>query len=181
MIDSITLFADALETAHIPRLLRNGKIISNTENDIRIFQGYLGNLRVRLNGSKIVIDGSLAEFQFGSNIHTLNFETLKTILLEIGKILGVPIKLFKIIRFEIGANLIMKNSVHLYNKLFGEMSRYDKTNYPNFQGVLYSNTLSSLQFYDKIRQLKRKKKLDLSGLEYENLLRFEKKIQKKSP
>ena len=127
----------------------------------------LDNLIIKIYTSYITIEGSLAQFYYGENLHLLGREEIKQAIDLLSGILQLDINSAYVTRIDIAATFEMSHNAKCYFPFLGGCARrkknldYETTRYYNSKGE--KNPQSSV-FYDKGNQLRE---------EESYLLRFE--------
>jgi hypothetical protein len=182
MIDSIRLLIESDFTIRddferIEKLLESKKITTN-EDGRRTMSGRIRNLKVYMYSSGLIIDGSLTKFYYGTNQFSLNRKTINNAISELEGLIGFDLYQAKVLRVDIGENLILKNPVKDYFDLLGYVSRYERLEFPN--GVGYSTRKKHISFYDKVKEVKKAKETLCSLFTEHYVLRYEYKLLSQS-
>lgn len=177
MIDTVRLKLVCDETDLLVNSLTDPKeIVNRTTGEIK-YEGKSKNLVVLVDGSKISISGSLAKHHLGSNYQTLTRETTKRAIEELSDHLLLPIEQAKVFRIDVGVNLLMDNPILEYCRLLYSAGRYHRREQK--YGLLYSNSLRALAFYDKNQDLKRCRESIPKDLKGKHLLRYERRVYRR--
>lgn len=142
-----------------------------------IHKGMLKNLRVKVTGGGVSINGSLPKFHIGNNYLTLTRDGVEEAIEELSDLLSLPIGQAKVFRLEVGTNLVMDNPLIQYFRMLGSSGRYHRIELKH--GVLYKNSLRGLLFYDKKADMKRHKEQIPESLSGKYLLRYERKLNRR--
>ena len=127
----------------------------------------LDNLIIKIYTSYITIEGSLAQFYYGENLHLLGREEIKQAIDLLSGILQLDINSAYVTRIDIAATFEMSHNAKCYFPFLGGCARrkknlgYETTRYYNSKG---GKNPQSFLFYDKGNQLRE---------EESYLLRFE--------
>lgn len=119
----------------------------------------LDNLIIKIYTSYITIEGSLAQFYYGENLHLLGREEIKQAIDLLSGILQLDINSAYVTRIDIAATFEMSHNAKCYFPFLGGCARrkknldYETTRYYNSKGE--KNPQSSV-FYDKGNQLWKK-------------------------
>jgi hypothetical protein len=60
-------------------------------------------------------------------------------------------------RFDIGYNFVLDNKIQYYMTCLGDVTRFKKTIYCNYETIQYSNSTRSIIFYDKLKEARKSK------------------------
>jgi hypothetical protein len=119
----------------------------------------LNNLIIKIYTSSITIEGSLAKFYYGENLHLLGREEIKQAIDLLSGILQLDINSAYVTRIDIAATFEMSHNAKCYYSFLGGCARrkknldYGTSRYYNSKGE--KNSQSSV-FYDKGYQLWKK-------------------------
>lgn len=141
--------------------------------------GNLENLRVKNNGNKVSVIGSLAKFYFGDNIQQLTRKDSELAVEKISDLLQLPMQESKIFRMDIGNNFILNFPLQNYYSCLGDLSRFKKSQIANNQSLLYTTSTKTLQFYDKVSEVKRTRQSLPEVFTGRNVLRYELQLKKR--
>ena len=177
MYDTIGMFLEnhSLNEA----LIRNTKVSFMTETGEITVTGTLANLRIKKTGYKVSVIGSLPKFYFGDNLQHLTRKDSELAVEKISDLLQLPIKESNIFRLDIGYNFILNYPVQNYYICLGKLSRFKKSQIANNQSLLYTTSTKTLQFYDKVREIKRTKQSLPEKYTGRNVLRYELQLKKR--
>ncbi len=171
MLDTIGMF---LENNYLKEgLLTHPKETYNQETGEVVQYGYLKNLRVKANGDKVSVIGSLPKFYLGSNLQQLTRKDTELAIEKASDLLQLPLKESKIFRLDLGANLIVNEPLQNYYSCLGQLSRFQKSFIANKRSLLYTTSTKALEFYDKTREMKRTKQMIPILYSGKNILRYE--------
>ncbi len=136
--------------------------------------GKLEGLRVSVRNSGLFIDGSLAKFYYGDNIHTLTRATTEEAIQKLGDLIHADMTWAEVKKFEFGTNFSMRYEVARYLALLGVLPKMQQG---NFAGSVYyepkgDEKYQRICFYDKRAEATNKKVTLPAGLG-DNLLRYE--------
>lgn len=126
----------------------------------------LDNLIIKIYNSSITIEGSLAKFCYGDNLHLLRREEIKQAIDLLGNILLLDINSAHVTRIDIAADFEMSHNIKEYLPFLGNYSRH-KRNLCKGTTLYYISKSHTCVFYDKGKELQGK-----DGAE-SCLLRFE--------
>jgi hypothetical protein len=173
MIDTVhaTLYINWQHINNIQKLLESMQSShDNFNTGIRTYGGGLRNLRIKINESRIKVEGSLATFHHGNNVESLTHETAKLAIEELSDCLSLPMKDAQLNRLDIAQNLALKYQAASYYPYFGERPRMQRLE--QGKGLYYRNTLGDRVFYDKTPDLPKIKSIVIDANELK-LTRFE--------
>ena len=181
MYDTLCIKVDrygADDFAGIPALLTNRKEWINKETGSVNIRGNLRNFRISISLGGISIQGSLAKFYFGDNLHTLDVRTAKEAIGELSHELGISFDEAHITRLDFGANLFLKYSPAGYFTLLSNHQQLQRREYEG-ESIYYNrraknwNNLLELSFYDKSVEYRKKTGPLPTGYAGKNILRYE--------
>jgi len=177
MYDTLGMFLDN-------SFLKEGLLSNPTESYNQstgeiILRGNCENLRVKRNGDKVSVIGSLPKFFLGSNLQQLTRKDTELAIEKASDLLQLPLGQSKILRLDIGANFTLKEPLSNYYTCLGHLSRFKKSLIANKQSLLYITTQKALEFYDKSREMKRSKQSIPDLYNDKNILRYELHLTKK--
>jgi len=116
---------------------------------------YHKNFRIRVNVSTIKIQGSLAKYYLGTNIHTLRFEDIEPAIKQLGNELNLPIQRGELNRIDFSTVFIVKHPPSTYySKLSFHNTMRERTLIGN--SLYFENNSRQMVFYDKIKELENK-------------------------
>ncbi|MGY6522423.1 MAG: phage/plasmid replication domain-containing protein [Mongoliitalea sp.] len=141
-------------------------------------RGRLKNLNVLLTQTGISIKGSLPKFYQGNNLKDLTIEEIKLALQKIENDLSISLYKAKITRIDIGFNLAMKYEPKFYFTGLGEKSQMHRSMI-NSTSLYYTNTIKTLNLYDKNKEFYKTSRIPSSFNLQKNLLRYELRLNKK--
>lgn len=141
--------------------------------EVKIY-GYLQNLRVMICQGGVSITGSLPKYYYPDNLYTLDRKTTKETIQKLCDELHLPVNKAKITSFEFGTHFLVSQPVAAYLKLLGEMPYLRRYQFNN--DSLYYQTVGeqkTLNFYDKVKEAKKRKIVLPQCYIDSNLLRYE--------
>lgn len=142
--------------------------------------GWVGNYRVFCNESGILLQGSLAKYHLGDNIHTLTRSGAREAIQKLSDELHLPIDRAKVTRVDVSTVLPMSRPPNEYLPFLGEKSRFVRVQATN--DTLYYNTdKMQLVFYDKKKEAKKNRVEIPIGLVDANMLRYEVRFLNRLP
>ena len=176
MIDTIRIYSEDVRTLKSFDKDRLSDLKETTKDDYKYYTGYIDNLYVKKTTRTITITGSLAKFYFGNNIEVLSRIQIIDSIKKLEEKLNLDLSNFRISRIDIGVTFEMENSVQSYLDSLIEIPRYKLVTYEN-ESKSFQNKSKSLNFYDKVAEMNRKKstqeQITELGLSNSNLLRYE--------
>lgn len=147
------------------------------EYGIPVIKGTLRNLKVRINRSKITIEGSIHVFWKGNNLEAMTFHEFIEAIDLLQAMLNLPIDDARVSRLDFSGNIIVKHPVDAYFTYFGQKSRFRKQVMES--GVMYCSEELVHVFYDKIKSQRRKREEVPEYFQKKNVLRFEMRFIRK--
>lgn len=159
----------------IANRLSSVKQVTDTgTGEVRYF-GSLGGLKVTIYTSSIYIVGSLSKYYNGSNIFTLNRRDTERAVQKLSDELGADVSTAKVTYLEFGDAFVMQSPVEEYLKRLGHYPRLYRNSQPDtlyyrHRGIVQPKTIC---FYDKTKELRKKKETLPDGLNGQNILRYE--------
>ena len=135
------------------------------------YQGYLGNLRVTLFDYKLTIKGSLSLYAMGNQLEAMNLIDARQAIVNLSAILRLPIEKAEVKRLDITANIQTNFKPATYYNYLGKAGRYKRLEQDN--GLYYRKGKSKLLIYDKLREMRNKKKPVPEDYVGRNILRYE--------
>lgn len=177
MYDTIGMFLE--NDFFRENLISNSRETINKETGEIIVTGEKENMRIKRRGNKITVIGSLPKFYFGSNVQELTRKDTELAIEKLSDELKLPFNESRIFRLHIGANIILIEPLQNYYASLGSLPRFKKSEIANKNTLLYSTSTKSLEFYDKIKEMKRSKQLIPEKLIGRNVLRYEVHLTKR--
>lgn len=183
MIDTITLFINSHDhsQAFCFSKLSSPKFTINENTGEMLQSGYINNLYVRNTGRGILITGSLAKYIFSNNLENPSLQDIETCLKQLSIELNFSLKYALVYRLDIGYNFILESPISYYMACLGDISRFKKTVYNNYETIQYSNSQRTILFYDKLSEAK-KRKVDIPDRFkslYGHILRYELQMKRR--
>lgn len=143
--------------------------------EVRTF-GSLESLKVSIYPNGLSIIGSMPKYLYGNNICPLDRHTTAEAIEKIADALHISLSEAKVTGFEYGCNFVMKHRVKEYLDRLGDMPRLQRYRF-NPQTLYYKHRGQEqpkvFAYYDKIADARKKKMPIPDGLQNENLLRCE--------
>ena len=134
----------------------------------------------------ILLRGSLSKFYFGDSLATMSFEEVKIALDELYRHTQLNLHEAYVLSLEFGASLIVSRPPCEYLKLFGNCKYFNRMNVNSSTGeiktVTYCKKSRRLKFiaYDKLAEMKDKRRNIPDLYKEKNVLRLEFAINKKA-
>jgi len=172
MYDTITIWLETNQSAACAQRLEKAKDIVDQNTGLVQTNGYIGNLRVKLNPNGILVEGSLPKFLHGSNFESFSKNETKEAINKLSDSLQLNFKPGVIKRIDVAANIKMDNPVNLYFDNLGKSKHYKRSIYGKNETLYYNNYKKKMAFYDKGKEMKRKKNYP-ENLSRDNYLRYE--------
>jgi len=146
--------------------------ITRKKNGLMVFMWEVGNMKIRLDERALWIEGSLTKYSVGDNLKSADKEQLKAAIDKLGDILGVDLYKGVVTRLDIAANIRTMYPVKEYYPFLINLSRLNRNELHN--GLSFGNTLRYVSFYDKIKEMKRKKEVEVDdAFVNQHILRYE--------
>lgn len=188
MYDRVTLYIQSTSydtTQRISSFLDGVEVTSDCSTGEESLKGKYGTMTVYMQSNGIVsINGSLAKFLNGDNVHTLNREDAEAAVMKLSDGFKVDPSDMRVTSIEFGSTFIMKKPPEAYFSKLGSMSRMVRN--PIASSSLYYTTVGKqpskvLCFYDKAAEIGRKHEKMPVEFQGRNLLRYEIRLRKRLP
>lgn len=177
MFDTIGTYYQANEVLQTARYITDLKESIDVKSGEVTTYGKVNNLRVKVKGDFIFINGSLPKYLFGDNVQELTRKHTQEAIENLSDELHLKIDESKLYRIDIASNFILKEPLKKYCSALESLPRFEKKPYRD--GVLFTTNKIALEFYDKNKELKRKKQSIPEIFENRNVLRYEIHLQKR--
>ena len=146
--------------------------------------GSLEGLKVSIYANGISIIGSLPKYLYASNVYPLDRHTTKEALTKMSDTLHTDVSRADVTGLEFGTVLLLSHRVESYLQRFGETPKLQRVHFED--GTLYYRSKSRLQpktlaFYDKVAECKHGGVEMPTGLEGQNLLKYELRLNRRLP
>jgi hypothetical protein len=140
---------EEIETVHRSLREKSSKFFSTDD----YFKGSLNSLQVNKNdGNTISVSGSLSAYHHGNNFKTLNYNELKTAILNLEEQLGISLDEAKLVRLDICSMVETKSEPNAYyNSL---VSYPHKRRHPEDNGIYFGGKSEKILIYDKGKKTK---------------------------
>lgn len=174
MIDTVALvlpgvgierMVDHLGTGH-------GHEVRYSNQSGRNHRWQLRNMTVSVDERGAMLYGSLHKYILGNNIETLTRKSIAEALNDLGSVLDLPVHAAKVMRFDAGVNLVLEEPVSSYYQLFGDRAPYKQRVFRH-ETLAYDLKRRTLQFYDKIAEMKANKRRVPVAYSSANVMRYE--------
>lgn len=189
MYDKVKLWINREDMAGafsaIPNLLTKATEQTDRETgEFKVF-GSLDALKVSVFCSGISIIGSLSKYYYPDSIYPLDRHTAKQAIVKLSDALQCDITKANVTGLEFGTVLLLSHPVREYLARLGAMP-YPFSRYHFEPETLYYRTRSREQpityaFYDKILEAKKSGLFIPTGLESQNLLKYEIRFNRRLP
>lgn len=168
MIDTVRLRIPR-ELCEIPRL--TNETIS-TYGHVTYRKGNIKNLNItEINNDSVIIEGSLTKFATDNPFGNLNFEENKEAIQLLCDTFSMRPEDARVIRIDIARNIKVNYPPKYYEQTLIS-KRYLKREVHN--STYFGNDSTLLIFYDKVKEVKTKKKIDCKE---KNILRYERRFR----
>jgi len=171
MFDTIKFIIEGCSLSDYPSLgNKRGRINLITE-EVYSQYSFHNNFCLRNTKKGITVSGSLNKYYHGNNLKIIQpdeIEIAVNAIIDNLDLHGVPLILRRI---DIGVNVPLDHPVELYTSNLLELPRYDWNAYNNYQTVSFRTNRVTVQFYDKLAEMKKKR--EQINVEDRNILRFE--------
>ncbi len=147
------------------------------ETKLITYSGKLKNLRVKWNDYGVSIFGSINKFYHGNNIVGMTRQNTQRAVEELSDLLGLAMDEAKVYRIDLAQNFVMKKPLINYYICLGEAKYLTKTTYK--EGLMYANSLRAIVFYDKVKEMSKKKEIIPKMFNNTNVLRYEVRFNKR--
>jgi hypothetical protein len=176
MIDNILMkLTEVNNIKEIIKALNPYPIKDKNNNQLQYYFGKLENLRIKINPYEhsIVIIGSLPKFLYGNNDISFTRSDIEKAINKLNEILKIDLNQGNVYKLEISDNIIMKHGVNQYLQFLGFSKRLKRNDY---KGTIYfNNKRKTLAFYDKSKEMRKRKLYPIS----DNILRYELRFYKR--
>lgn len=179
MYDTIGIFWENVNVSQ--HYLKNLSATTYYKTGATIISGYLGNMRVKINGNKVSLIGSLPKFSLGNNFQQLCLKETVLALEKLTDLLNISLDGGRIFRLDVGANFFLNECLHIYYSCLGPMPYYKRSEISNRNSLLYTNSKKALEFYDKKKEMKRGHQDIPQECIGKNVLRCESHLTKRLP
>jgi len=179
MYDTIGTYYQTTEALQTIRYLSDIKENTDLKSGEIITFGKLRNLRLKIKGDTLTINGSLPKYLYGDNVQELTRKDTQEAIESLSDELHLSIDKAKIYRIDIASNFIMKEPLEKYYLSLDTLPRYEKKPYRD--GVLFSTNKITLEFYNKAKELKKKRQPIPEIFQNRNVIRYEIHLQKRLP
>jgi len=171
MIDTVTLWLETKNALGVKFLGDAREQFSHETGEVRVF-GIYRNFRVHCNSSGISLKGSLSKYELGDNLERFTRGKVQSAIERLCDETSLNWKRARVYRLDVGTCLVVKQPCSTYLKGLGELPRYQRCEQGE-NGLLYVTSTKALSFYDKIKEVRRKRERLPSVFEGLNVLRYE--------
>lgn len=188
MYDKVKLWLDrSVVSGEFPTIADNlSKAVEQTDRqtgETKVF-GSLEGLKVSIYANGISIIGSLPKYLYASNVYPLDRHTTKEALSKMSDTLHTDVSKADVTGLEFGTVLLLSHRVESYLQRLGETPKLQRVHFED--GTLYYRSKSRLQpktlaFYDKVAECKQGGVEMPTGLEGQNLLKYELRLNRRLP
>lgn len=133
--------------------------------------GNLKNYKVSFSDTGLRLVGSIAKYYLNDNVQTLSRGDTERAFESLEDHLKLSFNKAKVIRFDLGHNLIMNHTPESYFSFLGESIYYNR--FEQKKSLYYSNSNRVKTFYNKIAECKAKGLILQNEFEQSNILRYE--------
>lgn len=166
MYDTVKLQLNCLEEEK-RYLLSNFKFQLDTSVHYERWSYKLNNLIIKIYTSSITIEGSLAKFYYGENLHLLGREEIKQAIDLLSGILQLDINSAHVTRIDIAADFEMSNNTKKYLPFLGNYPRH-KRDLCKETTLYYKSKSHTCAFYDKGKESQGKEGAESCLLRFES-------------
>lgn len=183
MIDTIKIKIDTTELEEDYQYTLEQKLgipeYTFKKNGTKVFRWEVDNMMIRLDNMGLLVQGSLTKYSVGDNLKSADKDQLMSAVERLGVLLGIDLYKGIVKGVDIAANIRTVYPVKEYYPFLVDLSRLNRNELHN--GLSFSNTLRYVSFYGKIKEMKRKRGVEVDeAFVNENILRFEYKHTPKS-
>ncbi len=171
MYDTVTMWLETRDALGVKFLGDAREQVSLETGEVRVF-GTHKNLRVHCNGSGISLKGSLSKYELGDNLQRFTRGKVQTAIERLCDETLLDWKRARVYRLDVGTCLVVKQPCSNYLNGLGELPRYQRCEQGE-NGLFYATSTKALSFYDKVREVRRKREPLPSAFEGLNVLRYE--------
>ena len=161
----------------VPPFLTDGKDEFCRVSEQETHRGKYRNLSVRIKENVVFITGSLCKFYYGDNLQVLDRVRTKDAIMMLSDGLHIPVYDAKVLRIDVGMNLLMNYEVPYYFPFLGQSPPLDRLEQNN--GIYYRGCKGGILLYDKLAEHKLKGGDIPEVLNESNLLRIESKFNRR--
>lgn len=177
MIDSVKLILPGNYITHLA--LRLGDPVGKKSwYGCEYLTWEMENLTLTTNKEKLIVVGSLCKYALGNNLKTLTVGQVDLALCQLEYELELPIKEALVARFDAGVNIETEGPVSSYFVIMGQVSRYMRRTH-GYDTLAYDQKQRTMQFYDKRKEMNRKKRARQILASNNRVMRFEVQWKKK--
>jgi hypothetical protein len=178
MIDTVKCWYETTHTDTVLARLENVQTRVRHDTGEATHTGAVRNMSVFVGSNGFSVSGSLAKFAFGNNAERLTRRHTAQVIKELSDCLCVPIGAAKLYRLDVGANVIVRKPIMMYLQQLGEAQYFTRAEYGQ-TGLMYTNGLRQMVFYDKAAECRKAKEPMPSVFDGQNVLRYEFRYMKR--
>ena len=171
MVDTVTMWLETRDALGVKFLGDAREQFSHETGEVRVF-GIYRNFRVHCNSSGISLRGSLSKYELGDNLERLTRGKVQMAIERLCDETSLNWKRAKVYRLDVGTCLVVKQPCPNYLRGLGELPRWQRSEQGE-NGLLYLTSTKALSFYDKIKEVRRKRERLPGVFEGLNVLRYE--------
>lgn len=179
MYDSVGFYMHLRDNLDRSKYLSNvTEMFSQNTGEI-MFVGNLKNLKVKCKDDFISIKGSLPKYYRDNDIRQISKKDIAFVIEKISDELNLSLKEANVFGLEFSVDLLMDRNLKEYFDGLGQLKFFKRSDFGNSNTISYRNHKRMLYFYNKVKELKRKKQLVSENYKEKNLLRYELRFLKK--
>jgi len=186
MIDTLTAIIKHNDLPSNYHIFLNNKLSNDIFHETGVTHGMpkvLGrykNLKISLTGQGLKINGSLTKCIIGDNLKTIYKEEVIEFFNHLNQEFNVDFFKSKVTRVDVAGNFFTKYPIKEYTDCLYDLKYFDRCEQQN--GLSYLNGNRSVVFYDKLKELKKKDKVQIDPIYLDkNILRYECRFKKNQP
>lgn len=176
MYDTLRMVFPSDSPLRLMDRLQGVQVISDAKTGVLRARGKCENMNVFIGESGIVkVEGSLAKYYFGDNLKTLTHSSTIEAIEKLSSQLNTNIEKAIVSRMDIATNLFVSTPIHHLLDSFGNLSHHSKA-YHRRTGqynLYYECSRRKAKFYDKKREMMKKKCWDITNTDLDNVCRYE--------
>lgn len=153
---------------------KHSKQISTLEkkDGTKAFRTDIENFTFDIYPNEIKFSGSLCKLLLGNNLETLTRSQIKSAIEKLEHLSGIVLSDAIVRRIDVAQNLILNHPPKAYLQMLDQLPQFYKS--PKRDGLYFENSLKTLCWYDKIKEVKDNSPETMLRLfEGKNILRYE--------
>lgn len=158
------------------KVLQNVKHTYELDTSNQTITGNINNYKVTVKPHEVYLAGSLCKYHFGNNLQTLNNYEAGLAMEKLADELKLPIKRARVVRLDLGYNIITKEPADTYFPYLGDAPYYFRI--PCDSTLYYKNKSRTMCFYAKDKELKQKGQPIDEEFQGKHILRYELRLLK---